>query len=270
MAYALELSDRQSTRTLEQAVRHRAPLFVCPRVRPDEEILHGRLVGIETPAGWRSHRTCLVAMIERVESAASQDRAGDAVHAVVTQDDCADLIGTYCDVAIVLGDHRYLFSADVVTVQDGTEEEAAARLYIAKPDTIQVAQRRRFWRFRPAQSSRVELTWRSPDGTTTEGIGWLCNVSADGLACRVDARVSDQIGIGEEIKVDFALTPGDPERFALDAVICNKTPAGTAGTIILGMQFLTGPGHDGTHHAADNLRRQLLARYSPVVDTSGG
>ncbi len=42
------------------------------------------------------------------------------------------------------------------------------------------------------------------------------------------------------------------------------------GTMILGLQFLVGQGHQASAAAAEALRRKLLARYAPVVDSSGG
>jgi hypothetical protein len=82
--------------------------------------------------------------------------------------------------------------------------------------------------------------------------------------------VADQVGIGEKLQVDFALTPGDPERFKLEAVLCNKTPAGTQGTTILGFQFLPEADAPRPTPETESLRRALLARYTPVVDSSGG
>ena len=46
-------------------------------------------------------------------------------------------------------------------------------------------------------------------------------------------------------------------RLAMDAVVCNKTPAGTSGKMIIGMQFLTGPGYEATNKAIESLRRRL-------------
>jgi hypothetical protein len=267
MAYAIDLSARQSSRTLEQAVRHHAEIMVYPRVLEGDDPIVSRLVSIETPIGWQSRRPCLVLEVftgmpvQRSESGMPDNGDSDALET---------LIGTYCDVSLQLGENRYLFCGDVVAVQGPASPGARPRVYLARPETLQVAQRRRSWRFRPAQSSRVELTWINAEKSKTEGIGWLCNVSAEGLACRTEANVAEQLGIGEQVSVAFALTPGDPERFVLDAVLCNKTPAGTEGTMLLGLQFLVGQGHQASAAATEALRRKLLARYAPVVDTPGG
>jgi len=267
MAYAIDLSARQSSRTLEQAVRHRAEIMVHARLLPEGDPIVSRLVSIETPIGWQSRRPCLVLevfngpLVQSGEPARAAEQEGGLSES---------LVGTYCDVTLRLGENRYLFCSDVVAVQGPSSPGGRHRIYLARPETLQVAQRRRSWRFRPAQSSRVELTWVNADKGKAEGIGWLCNLSADGLACRTESNIAGQIGIGEQVSLAFALTPGDPERFVLDAVLCNKTPAGTEGTMILGLQFLVGQGHQASAAAAEALRRKLLARYAPVVDSPGG
>ncbi|HPD30435.1 MAG TPA: hypothetical protein PLL20_10595 [Phycisphaerae bacterium] len=267
MAYAIELSARQSSRTLEQAVRHHAEILIYPRLFEDGDPIVSRLVSIETPIGWQSRRPCLVLETFSAGPVNRNDTADKGESEAAGLD---SLVGTYCDVMLQLGENRYLFSSDVVAVQGASGTGARPRIYLARPETVQVAQRRRSWRFRPAQSSRVEMTWINAEKSKTEGIGWLCNVSAEGLACRTEMAVAEQLGIGEQVCLSFALTPGDPERFVIDAVLCNKTPAGTEGTMILGLQFLVGQGHQASAAAAEALRRKLLARYAPVVDTPGG
>jgi len=253
MPYAIDLSSRQTTRTLEQAVRHHADVILHPRTRRDDESIPCRLASIEKPTGWRARRPCLV-----LEPTGEDNEVATL----------KELVGTYCDANLQLGENRYLFCGDVVAISGPSNDRPEPRIYIARPETVQVAQRRRFWRFRPAQSARVELRWTNHDSSTGAGVGWLCNVSGDGLACRVDSPVADQLGIGEPLHLEFSLMPGDPERYRLDAILCNKTPAGTEGTIILGLKFSTE--EEASARAAETLREQLLARYAPVVDSSGG
>ena len=273
MAYAIDLNARQSTRTLEQAVRHRAQILLQPRVRPEDDVIACQTVAIDTPAVWRTRRSCLVLVPEDaivVDVQPFSPEASDAGPSPATADAYKDLVGTYCDITLNLGESRYLFCADVVTVVDSPSARGPVRIYVARPETLQVAQRRRFWRFGLAQSSRVELKWTNVDESVGEGIGWLCNVSGDGLACRADTRIADQMGIGEQLRIEFALTPGDPQRFALDGILCNKTPAGTEGTMILGFQFLPEQTQPESVEAANDLRQQLLARYTPAVDPYRG
>jgi hypothetical protein len=267
MAYAIDLSPRQTTRTLEQAVRHQAETIIQPRIWADDQALNCRLINIETPKGWRSRRQCLV--LEPVDETSEETQESlQQIHPDEAQ--INSLIGTYCDISLQLGENRYLFCADVIAVLAAHEESTSNRLFLSRPEQIQVAQRRRFWRFRPAQSSRVDLSWTNSDETTGEGIGWLCNVSADGLACRVGSKEADLLGIGEEIKLSFCLAPGDQKRFAIDAVLCSKMPAGTEGAMILGLQFLTNEDHPTSACHAKQLGQQLLARYTPVLDASEG
>ena len=273
MTYALDLSPRQTARTLEQAARHGADVLVVPRVRPDDEPIACRLQSLEAPTEGNAGRACLVVVPHRDSFPAGEGNEPDrftAPQATPDRDSCEDLPGTYCDVTIQLGENRYLFCSDVVAVWPSTEAGGGVRIGLARPETIQVSQRRRFWRFRPARSSQVGLCWTDGGQSTGQGVGWLCNVSGDGLACRVDARVADQLGIGERVKANFALGPTDSDRFALEATVCSKTPAGTQGTMIVGLQFLTGPGHESSADAADALRRQLLAACTRTVDVGKG
>ena len=108
-----------------------------------------------------------------------------------------------------------------------------------------------------ADSSKVCLSWTRDDRSNHEGVAWLCNVSENGIACRADSHVVDRLWIGDAIHVEFTLTPSDPERLAMDAVVCNKTPAGTSGKMIIGMQFLAGPGYEATNQAIESLRCRL-------------
>ena len=48
---------------------------------------------------------------------------------------------------------------------------------------------------RPARSSQVELRWTKDDQGIAGGVAWLCNVSAEGLACRADMRISEVVDI---------------------------------------------------------------------------
>jgi len=267
MAYAIDLSPRQTTRTLEQAVRHRAEILLQPRVQPDDELIACRLERVETPQEGRGGRGYLevAVLYGEVASDGSADDEQSPKEMGAPGRGYEELIGTYCDAALQLGENRYLFCSDVLAAWNPSKPGGSACIRLARPETIQVTQRRRFWRFVPARSAQVNLSYSDGEPVGGSGMGWLCNVSADGLACRVDSRLADHVGIGEHLKVEFALAPGDPVRFRLDAALCNKIPAGTQGTMILGLQFMVGPGYEASARAGDTLRRQLLARYSQPV-----
>lgn len=271
MAFAMDLSSRQTARTIEQAIRHHARVVLRALARTEDELISCRIRAIESGRATGLRRPCL-ALHPHVESALDETTSAPCEEPGTPDtrlEYYTPLIGTYCDATLYLGESRYLFSTDVLAATCvGPSDEV--RLLVACPETLQVAQRRRFWRFCMAASSQVQLSWTNPDGTTGAGVGWLCNVGADGIACRASVRVADQLGIGEQVKVDFALAPGDPQRFCLPATLCNKTPAGTKNTTILGMQFLAGPGFDASRQIIEKLRDRLLSFNDLVVKTRKG
>lgn len=262
MSYAIDLSPRQSARTLEQAFRHRATVLIEPRCW-NGETFAGRLTAPEMPPGVKA--TSMIVVLEPAEGYDPQHYAAQCP----SYERLKSLVTSYCDAMIQMGDNRYLFSSDVIRVERGADGRPV-RLHLSRPETIQVAQRRRFWRFRPARSSQVEIRWTRDDGTPGGAVGWLCNVSGDGLACRVDQRVGEQLWIGDRLTLEFALSPGDPQHYVLDATICSKTPAGTEDKMIIGVQFLTGDGHESSSRAADLLRQHLLAKHALRAGTHEG
>jgi len=272
MPYAIDLSSRQSARTLEQAVRHHAQVVVSPRILPKNTSITCQLEAIDSTKIANSIRRCLVLIPEVEEQNESDSEKVDFSESEsenVKNEDYFSLIGTYCDVVIELGENRYLFSADVVGVQLPTSPHGKTRIALSYPDTIQIAQRRRYRRFQPARSTQVELRWINQEKIQNSGIGWLCNVSENGLSCRTELRVADQLGIGERVKIEFALSMGD-EQFTLDAVLCSKSPAGTRGKMLLGLQFVYDPENETLRNSQQSLRRHLLARFAALAKTPEG
>ncbi len=269
MAYAIDLSPRQCSRTLEQAARHQAIIVLEPRQWAEGESLTGRLQAIRAEAPPIAGQM-LAVMIEPAENPAETQAAAQSGDRLKFAELLSQLPGTYCDAIVQLGDNRYLFSTDVVNAEIPSDKNQPIFMHITKPETMQVAQRRRFWRFRPGQSAQVELHWGEGGAGPRGAIGWMCNVSGDGLACRIDSRIGDQLWIGDQLSAEFSLAPGDPQRYVLDAVLCNKTPAGTPDQLILGLQFVTGPGHESTVRTAERLRQQLLVKFAAPADTREG
>ncbi len=275
--YALELSARQSARTLEQAVRHRAVVELRPRIAPDDEPIHCRLEAVAACDASPGRGPCLrlvpLAPGEHPDDDLDDDHDDVPRERVPGRaaplETYARLVGTYCDATLRLGEHRYVFSTDVVGVR-ARPSVGSPELHVARPDVLQVRQRRRFWRFEPAQSAQVHLRWSTNDQPFGTGVGWLCNVSPDGLACRVQMRVADQLQIGDELRADLALVPGESEPIHVEVALCNKTPGGSEGAMILGLQVLRGEGHEDSARGAELLRRQLLSRYAPIADASTG
>lgn len=259
MSYAIDLSPRQSSRTLEQAVRHKAVVLLEPRIWSDVITLtctmeeRSRQASNLPEAG----RFIVLCCELNREDNASLLRAADQSHASDVLDAFRRLVGTYCDLAIQLGEHVFLASADVVKVDVPPPQADAVRIWMAAPATLQVAQRRRFRRIQLAESCRVWLRSLGEKEATHEDIGWLCNISSEGLACRVDAATANRTWIGDRLHVIFTLTPTDMQRFAFDAVVCNKTPAGTEGKMILGLEFTIDAEHAESTALSEALRKRL-------------
>lgn len=262
MAYAIDLSPRQTSRTLEQAVRHHTKVTLRPRARADNDLIICQLEAIQPSKA--AKRPSLVLVPQPSGNPKTEETDAPPI------DDFLDLVGTYCDVTIHLGENRFLFSSDVVNVTGRGSSEERLEIYVSRPDTVQVAQRRRFWRFKPAHSAQIRFEWIDLDGRPANGTGWLCNVSGDGLACRTSTPTADQLGIGEKIIVNFALGEGQPDFYRLDAVLCNKTPAGSKNTVLLGIQFLTEQDHPSSEEAANRLRKHLLAMTDDTARSKGG
>jgi hypothetical protein len=266
MSYAIDLNQRQSARTLEQAVRYQATVYLEPRMWGDGTVVRCQLEACELPGHSRRLYAAPLVLATCAEdeqaATASSGLSGRAVEAKIVER-YSPLIGTYCDAAVEMGENRYLFSADVTRVEPLGPGRTGARIYLTRPDVIQVAQRRRFRRIQLPQASQVEIRWRNEDGSSAGGVGWLYNIGQDGIACRSDTLLADRLCIGQEVSIDFSLRPGEAEHFILDAVVCNKTPAGTQDRTILGMQFLVGPGHEATTTVRESLRRRLR-----VISTS--
>lgn len=251
--YAIDLSERQTLRTLEQAIRHRAEVTLHPRTCAHDVSIVCRLAPADVHALLEERKQLLLTPVNLdVDESPERSRPDDP------HDNPEDLIGVYADVSIRLGEHRYLFSSSITGIDRKVGEPAVWSIRVTRPEKLQVAQRRRFRRFQTVRSTRVQLAWTQDDQGDGEGTGWLCNLSTDGLACRVDGSVSDRLWIGTPLKLQFSLAPSDARLFILDGVLCNKTPAGSTDKCILGVQFLTGEGHEVSSRSATALRDHLL------------
>lgn len=234
MEYAIDLSPRQSARTLEQAVRYQATVLIEPGLWPDSDGMKGRLAALEA----------------------------DNLRAELTEPSMlrpSAMVGSECDVTLLLGHDRFLFTTHA---SDAGHSDKRWWVSLARPTRIQVCQRRRFWRVKLAESSQVQLR-RDAEGAGSEIRGWLCNISGEGMACLVEAGEAEELRIGETIATSFALPDGGPP-FRLDAVLCNKTPNAESDRIILGMQFLE-PASSGTSGPARRLNEFLVQRYGSGV-----
>jgi len=99
-----------------------------------------------------------------------------------------------------------------------------------------LAERRRSRRRRLQDASEVSLRGTGPDVEWT-GTGVLLNAGANGIACRVPLQKARPLLIGQMLHVVFRVGPTSAV-FDLKARIANITPAGTMGSMVLGMEFV--------------------------------
>lgn len=266
MSYAIDLNARQSGRTLEQAIRQQAHTILEPRMWGDDRHLLCRLEPHGNPLDLHMVPVVTLTVLAQVNSACPSDSGGESNQPVAIEQ-IRDLAGTYVDAVMRLGEQRYLFSTDVIRVLPAAIADDPPRVHVSRPPTLQVAQRRRFRRLTLSHSAQVELQWQR-DNMQMGGVGWLFNISGDGMACRTEARIAESLWIGDEMQMEFTLAPGDTERFRLKGVLCNKTPTGSLGKVILGIHFQTQePQADET---ALRLRQRLVERASQLIKIRRG
>lgn len=206
MRYIVELNPRQSARVLDQCVRAGSQILVelaGNTVQP----VPGRLISAD--------ESILLACLN---------------HKLRPQTD--GLVGRYVDVQIFT-DPRHCFTTHIV---EAGHDDEPNQIALRRPDVIQIVQRRRSWRAKLAPSSSVSLRWNGPDGDAIAREGRLLNLSADGLACRMNAAEAAELFVGDHLDVRFDLPQADAE-FEFAATVTNRTP-GSEDAVILGMQFL--------------------------------
>ncbi|HKQ47314.1 MAG TPA: PilZ domain-containing protein [Phycisphaerae bacterium] len=131
----------------------------------------------------------------------------------------------------VYSDRRYSFATTITAAPHWGDTRALA---IDRPSILTVVDRRRFVRARLAPSSLVKVEWRHA-GADHRRVATLLNISADGLACRIEDPAAMAIEPRDPLRVQFSL-PGQHSTFHLTAAASNVTPAG-GGATILGLQF---------------------------------
>ncbi len=228
--YAFDLKPRQAQRVWEQAVRARMTVTLTPRT--DESLqLVGRLHSRTGESFW----------IELDQAAA---------------DDTPALQSVCCDGEIDLAGCRYLFHTNVLAARVDDDPGGPGLIEIARPDVLQVLQRRRFVRAEVQESAPVQLSRGVEGGGRTaawSSTACLLNLSLDGLACRLERAAADGVGVGQVVQTSFALD-GAPEPFALDAVIKSKIPAGTEGLVVMGLHLLYA--NDGQYERLQSVLEQ--------------
>lgn len=261
MSYAIDLNARQSARTLEQAIRQQAEVILEPRIWGDEQHLLCQLEPHGSPHDLDLAPVVTLAVLSQQSVSPSDGTLASRPAAI---DDLRELAGTYLDGVLQLGEQRYMFSTDAIRALPALAPDEAPRLHVNRPPILQVAQRRRFRRIKLSHAAQVDLRWIR-DGLHMGGVGWLFNVGGEGMACRAEQRVAESLWIGDEVQLEFTLAPGDTERFSIRGVLCNKTPTGTLGKVILGIQFHTQESEPS--EAIHRLRQRLVERAGQLAAT---
>ncbi len=165
----------------------------------------------------------------------------------------ADLVNATCHVRLY-SDQRYEFASEVTAAPQWGETRSLA---LTRPATLNVLERRRFVRAKLAPSSKVTLEWMT-NGESHRHTASLLNISADGLACRIEDAVAGALEGAASLRARFDL-PGGARTFRLTADVSNRTPASGEHTI-LGLQFRRTPDQAPQLEAL----KESLGRYTDV------
>jgi hypothetical protein len=236
MLVTLDLTARQAQRVLGQAVRAHAKLELEPRPEAHSVLLWGSLSG-------REKDTLLV------------DLHDDAGHPAPL----AALIGAMCDARTILSGQLCLFSTFVVDV---AEDTVPRQLMLAVPETIQVANRRRFARKAPLEPVPVRCT---VPGAPTPQVAILANIGPTGLASRVvNPELQDLLYIGDRVELEFVL-PWSNEVYTLPAIVCNKNRCREEGHLMIGFEFVP----QDNEVALQRLRAALSDETARLTEKEG-
>lgn len=270
MSYAIDLNNRQSARTLEQAIRQHAQVIVEPRAWNDHRHLVCRLEPTGSPLDLDIVPLITLAVLGQCEAGLDLMGGEATTYKSIDADELHGITGTYIDAVISLGEQRYMFSSDLLRMQSPKSSGEAPQVHLTRPAILQVAQRRRFRRIILSHSAQVELSWNRAGEPTMGGVAWLCNISGEGLACRTEERIAETMWIGEELDIEFTLAPGDSERFNLQGVLCSKTASGNLHKAILGIQFFIDENHPASAANVRVLRKRLMDRAAQLADMRKG
>lgn len=207
MNIAFDMTPRQTSRFFEQALRSNAELELETRATGQVCEFPGKLDGREGSL-----------LRVRVESLPPSGLP-------------LSMIGAFCDVRVQVDGQLYLFSAGVMDVLDGG---LPVYLMLGTPETIQVANRRRFQRRAIPVAAQVRI---AVAGQQPAHVALLADVSVEGMSCSLPNPESDlHLSIGDSALLSFEL-PGFDRRFELPAVICNKSVTPDKQLMTLGFEF---------------------------------
>lgn len=207
--YAFDLNERQSNRVLEQAARARAQVYL--EVSDAQE--QGPLTGCITKAND-------VLTIQLDEESESQHRP---------------ICGQYYQVVMGIHHQRYMMVCSVVELEF---RQSGAMLILARPKTVQVLQRRKFYRLQPGQMVPVYVTWKDSDGTmhSAPTLGQLQDIHPEGMGVKLPMELDQDLFIGEIVHIRFSINAREPD-FEIVATICHKKVRKERNELFIGLQF---------------------------------
>lgn len=235
MKYAIGLSEHQTRRVVQQSIRSQAQAIIEPADLPDLTLLGFVASGDDS--------------IFTVELTGARRHALDR------------LVGRMVGVQLFCGE-KYLFNTRVVT---GPTWHAAEQLTLACPQSIQVVQRRRFWRAQLAPSSAVTVQWRGHRGPEQADAA-LLNVSSDGLACKLNAGAALVLTPGRRVQVEFLIPPARAP-FVFEAIVRNAAPSSDDGCIV-GVEFQINAVDQAAVEMQNTLRELLYCPQSNSMEVA--
>ena len=231
MPFSYELSDRQSSRVMEQAIRVGTPMRLEPHHACNGEALSVQLIEDEP-----DHLT--------FRYASSQASLAGQL-----------LPGQYCQVQFTLSGAIYMVSVHIVAI-----DVADGRMQTSRPKLVQLLERRKFARTQLVTRTSVVVRWLEQDRLAEAS---LFNIGGGGLAFKINKDFGDSIHVGDLMEVAFEL-PGLPRRLQFRISICNKTVASDDVSVIVGAQFQETP-EAGQAGALDELRRFLATQQQATL-----
>lgn len=238
MQMTFDLSQRQSSRVLEQALRTQAEFTIEPRSWGGEAALTGVL---------QSRQGKLLAI--RIGTRNSTRPLNE-------------LINSFCDICMMMTGDQYLFTSCVLDVSDAE----SGLLYFSQPDVIHVANRRGFERTNVHIASQVRIC---PSGQSVASVGLMTNISPTGLACSVPGlELEESLCVGDNLRVIFELA-GASGNFNLNAQVCDKRVRREKQQLELGLSFAVATNDQAGLQTLQRLRRFLAQLFVDFTKTDG-
>lgn len=206
MRNLMKLGPEETSQTLKEAANARSEIVIEPE-SVEGATINGRIISCDK-------QVMLIEVTGRLPVPADK------------------ITGQRCG-GFVYHDRKYTFASEIVDLPNWGETQAIS---IARPQWLGIPNRRRFLRSKLAPSSTVQLEWKDNGVSHRQSVN-LLNISADGMACRVNDSVAGLIDRRHQLNVSFDLPDGE-RSISLSARVTNKTPA-SEGCSIIGLQFVT-------------------------------